>query len=103
MNEQPEVKRGPGRPRKVRETEPVPAVRNLPPVMDIGDIAHEMGSKSRSTARRLVNTDPEFPPAFKLNGQDHWMREDWTTYLKLKAQQARKAKQGQLEVAASPA
>ncbi|GJH22243.1 hypothetical protein CBA19CS22_36895 [Caballeronia novacaledonica] len=92
-DEAAEVKRGPGRPRKPRpELQPV---QRESLTVNINDIAHDMADRSRASARYMINHDPDFPPAFKLNGQDHWLREDWLAYLRRKAQQAREAKEAQ--------
>jgi len=59
-------------------------------MLDITGIAKELG-RSRSTVRRIINADIEFPPPFKISGYDFWLAEDLYEYLRAKARERRKS------------
>jgi predicted DNA-binding transcriptional regulator AlpA len=96
MSEQIEAKRGPGRPRNIQEPDlPAEAVKPLR-VININGIASKIG-RSRTTARRLANSDPDFPTSFKLVGNEAWLEEDFDAYLRMKARRAQEAKRAKRE------
>ncbi|WP_035515026.1 hypothetical protein [Paraburkholderia nodosa] len=98
MNEQAietPVRRGPGRPRKIR-TEPVALELQrqpqpsgvVPLVTDRRGVARMIG-KSISSIKRLERNDPEWPKPFAIGGHEHnYLIADIEMYLTIKARGA---------------
>ncbi|AXF01528.1 hypothetical protein [Paraburkholderia hospita] len=99
MNEQAiesPVKRGPGRPRKVRtelvappQLQPQPQPSGVfPLVTDRRGVARMIG-KSISSIKRLERNDPEWPKPFAIGGHEHnYLIADIEMYLMTKARGA---------------
>lgn len=95
MNEQAletPVKRGPGRPRKIRPTGPVEPLQPQPlssgvvPLVTDRRGASQIIGKSISSVKRLELNDPEWPKPFAIGGgQHHYLISDIHAYLLAKA------------------
>jgi len=89
------VKRGPGRPRKIRPTEtveplqPQPLSSGLVPLVTDRRGASQIIGKSISSVKRLERNDPEWPKPFAIGGGlHHYLISDIISYLTAKARGA---------------